>query len=112
MVSNGVAFMNAHCQPAVSASSRADLMTGLCPDSNNVRHLGNEFRKINHDIVTMPQYIKNFWYHTVSIGKVFHNHKPDFVSWDKPELRPETFKTPVLISTDAVPFILQEKPDC
>lgn len=104
LASNGVAFMNAYCQAAVSAPSRASLMTGLRPDSNKVWHLGDEFRKINPDIVTMPQYFKKFGYHTVSIGKIFHNHMPDSVSWNEPDLRPEAFKTPELICRDAESF--------
>jgi iduronate 2-sulfatase len=104
LASSGIAFMNTYCQAAVSAPSRASLMTGLRPDSNRVWHLGDEFRKINPDIVTMPQYFKQFGYHTVSIGKIFHNHMPDSVSFDEPDLRPEAFKTAELIGRDAESF--------
>jgi iduronate 2-sulfatase len=109
LASNGIAFMNSYCQAAVSAPSRASLMTGLRPDSNKVWHLGDEFRKINPDIVTMPQYFSQFGYHTVSIGKVFHNHMPDSVSWDEPDLRPEAFKTPELIRRDAESFYVDPR---
>ena len=64
-------------------------MTGLRPDSTRVWHLGDKFREINPGTVTMPQYFKKFGYHTVSIGKIFHNYMPDSVSWDEPDLRPE-----------------------
>lgn len=109
LVSKGIAFMNTYCQAAVSAPSRASLMTGLRPDSNRVWHLGDEFRKINPDIVTMPQHFKQFGYHTVSMGKIFHNHMPDSVSFDEPDLRPEAFKTAELISRDAESFYVDAR---
>jgi iduronate 2-sulfatase len=59
---SGISFMRAYCQSPVSAPSRASLMTGLRPDSTHVWYLGDEFRKINPDIVTMPQYFKKFGY--------------------------------------------------
>ncbi len=109
LASYGIAFMNTYCQAAVSAPSRASLMTGLRPDSTQVWHLGDEFRKINPDIITMPQYFKNFGFHTVSIGKIFHNHMPDSISFDEPDLRPEAYKTPELIKRDAESFYVDEK---
>jgi len=109
LASDGIAFMNTYCQAAVSAPSRASLMTGLRPDSNRVWHLGDEFRKINPGIVTMPQHFKRHGYHTVSIGKIFHNHMPDSVSFDEPDLRPEAFKTPELIHRDAESFYVNPR---
>ncbi|WP_170226983.1 sulfatase [Luteibaculum oceani] len=85
---------NAYCQAAVCAPSRASLMQGIRPDSTKVWHLGDEFRKINPNAVTMPQYFHNYGYYTVNIGKIFHNYMPDSVSWDEPDLKPAPFNGP------------------
>ena len=73
LASEGITFRETFCQSAVCAPSRASLMTGIRPDSTRVWHLGDKFREINPQAVTMPQYFSNFGYHTVNIGKIFHN---------------------------------------
>lgn len=104
LAGEGILFSNTFCQAAVCAPSRASLMTGLRPDSSRVWHLGDEFREINPDVVTMPQYFKKYGYHTVSMGKIFHNHMPDSVSFDEPDLRPAEYSTPDMIARDAESF--------
>jgi arylsulfatase A-like enzyme len=74
-----------------------------------VWHLGDEFRKINPDIVTMPQHFNKFGYYTVSMGKIFHNHMPDSVSFYEPDLRPDEYKTPAMIDRDAESFYYDEE---
>ncbi len=100
----GMTFTNAYCQVAVCAPSRASVMTGLRPDSNHVWVLGEEFRKNLPDVVTIPQQFKKSGYHTVSIGKIFHNHMPDSVSFDEPDLRPAAYRTADMVSRDAESF--------
>ncbi len=95
---------NAYCQAAVCAPSRASLMTALRPDSNQVWHLGDQFRDINPDIVTMPQYFQKAGYYTVNIGKIFHNYMPDSVSWDEPDLKPAPYDGPETVYRDAETF--------
>ncbi|WP_052303959.1 sulfatase-like hydrolase/transferase [Cellulophaga algicola] len=56
LASEGMTFMETYAQVAVCAPSRASLMTGLRPDATRVWHLGEEFRVINPEAVTMPQY--------------------------------------------------------
>ena len=56
IAAEGITFRDAFCQAAVCAPSRASLMTGVRPDSTRVWHLGDKFRDINPDAVTMPQY--------------------------------------------------------
>ncbi len=104
----GLTFMNAYCQAAVCAPSRASFMTGLRPDSNMVWHLGDEFRKLLPDVVTIPQYFHSNGYYTVSIGKIFHNHMPDSVSFDEPDLRPAQYRTPEMVDRDAESFYYDE----
>ena len=101
-------FTRAYCQAAACAPSRASAMLGMRPDSTRVWSLGEEFRKINPDAVTMAQHFHTFGYHTVSMGKIFHNHMPDRVSFDEPDLRPAAFATPELIDRDPESFYHDE----
>lgn len=97
-------FTNAYCQNASCAPSRASVMTGLRPASTRVWSLGHKFRDTIPDVVTMPQYFHTQGYHTVSMGKIFHNHMPDRISFDEPDLRPNEYMTPEMIDRDAESF--------
>jgi iduronate 2-sulfatase len=108
LASEGFTFRQTFAQSAVCAPSRASLMTGLRPDSTRVWHLGNKFRKINPDAVTMPQYFSENGYHTVNLGKMFHNYMPDSISWDEPDLRPERYKKPNWLGRDGETFYISE----
>ncbi len=105
---DGMLFSQAYCQAAACAPSRASVMTGLRPDSNLVWSLGEKFRETVPDVVTLPQHFHKFGYYTVSLGKIFHNHMPDRVSFDEPELRPEAYNTPELIDRDPESFYYDE----
>ncbi|MEO1529939.1 MAG: sulfatase-like hydrolase/transferase, partial [Planctomycetota bacterium] len=78
----GTTFLKAYCQAAVCAPSRASVMTGLRPDSTRVWDLRGKFRENLPDVVTIPQHFHRHGYYTVSMGKIFHNHMPDRVSFD------------------------------
>ena len=106
---SGVTFMNTYCQVAVCQPSRASYLTGLRPDSLGSWHLRDHHRGVHPDIVTMPQYFHTFGYYTVSIGKIFHNHVPDSISWDEPDLRPEKYKTADMIDRDAESFYYDDQ---
>jgi len=105
----GVAFLNTYCQVAVCQPSRASYLTGLRPDSVHSWHLGDHHRGAHPDIKTMPQYFHDFGYYTVSIGKIFHNHVPDSISFDEPDLRPDAYKTAEMIDRDAESFYYDEE---
>lgn len=108
LAGEGMTFRQVFCQAAVCAPSRASLMTGLRPDSTRVWHLGDQFRKINPAAVTMPQYFARHGYHTVNIGKIFHNYMPDSVSWDEPDLRPTQYLRPEWLGRDGETFYISE----
>lgn len=97
-------FLKAYCQAAVCAPSRASVMTGLRPDSTRVWDLKGKFRENMPDVVTIPQHFHKHGYHTVSMGKIFHNHMPDLVSFDEPNLRPKKYMTPELIDREPESF--------
>jgi len=101
-------FTRAFCQAAACSPSRASVMLGQRPDTTHVWSLGEEFRKIHPNAVTMPQHFHRFGYYTVSIGKIFHNHMPDRVSFDEPDLRPPEYMSPELIDRDPESFYYDE----
>jgi len=107
--SEGMLFERAFCQEAACAPSRASVMTGLRPDTERVWTLADKFRETVPDVVTMPQYFHRFGYRTISMGKIFHNHMPDSVSWDEPDLRPADFDTPELYDRDPESFYYDEE---
>jgi iduronate 2-sulfatase len=109
LANEGMTFRQTFCQSAVCAPSRASLMTGLRPDSTRVWHLGDKFREINPVTVTMPQYFSKFGYHTVNIGKIFHNYMPDSISWDEPDLRPARYLHPDWLGRDGETFYISEE---
>ncbi len=109
LASEGMTFRKTFTQVAVCAPSRASLMTGLRPDSTRVWHLGNKFRKINPDAVTMPQHFSKFGYHTVNLGKIYHNYMPDSISWDEPDLRPSRYLRPDWLKRDGETFYISEE---
>ena len=109
LAEEGMTFRQAFCQSAVCAPSRASLMTGLRPDSTRVWHLGDKFREINPETVTMPQYFSQFGYHTVNIGKIFHNYMPDSISWAEPDLRPARYLRPEWLGRDGETFYISEE---
>ena len=104
----GITFRETFCQSAVCAPSRASMMTGLRPDSTRVWHLGDKFREINPKAVTMPQYFSKYGYHTVNIGKIFHNYMPDSISWDEPDLRPKRYLKKEWLERDGETFYISE----
>lgn len=86
LAQNGFTFTRAYCQSAVCNPSRASLLTGLRPDRIRVWDLQTNFRDNMPDVTTLPQYFKNNGYHTVGIGKIYHNTIPDSLSWSEPKL--------------------------
>lgn len=109
LAGEGMTFRQTFSQCAVCAPSRASLMTGLRPDSTRVWHLGDKFREINPATVTMPQYFAKHGYHTVNLGKIFHNYMPDSVSWDEPDLRPARYKRPDWYGRDGETYYISEE---
>ena len=86
LAENGIMFTQSYCQSAVCNPSRASLLTGLRPDQIKVWDLRTDFRDTSPDVITLPQHFKNNGYHTVGIGKIYHNTLPDSLSWSEPKL--------------------------
>jgi len=86
LAENGIVFTQTFCQSAVCNPSRASLLTGLRPDKIKVWDLRTDFRDTSPDVITLPQHFKNNGYHTVGIGKIYHNTLPDSLSWSERKL--------------------------
>ena len=84
----GIVFQNTYCQQAISAATRASLLTGMHPDKTRVWDLVTDFRQVNPNAVSMPQYFKSMGYETAGMGKIFHKESAgpghDAPSWSIP----------------------------
>ena len=77
LAARGTTFTSAYCQQAVSAATRASLLTGFCPDRTKVWDLKTLIRSKNPDVVTLPQYFKENGYTVAGIGKIFDPRSVD-----------------------------------
>lgn len=95
LAARGVVFTEAHCQFPVCAPSRASVISGFYPHTL-------DFDKKASDSVAMertheaggrllPEYFRDYGYHTMAVGKLLHRHLPEGVvdesggrgSWNK-----------------------------
>ena len=81
LAAEGVLFNRAYCQQAVCLPSRISLLTGMHPDSTGVQDLNTHFRDTIPDVVTLPQQLRKSGYHTIGMGKVYHDEQPK--EWDE-----------------------------
>lgn len=97
----GIVFKNSYCQQAICAATRASILTGMRPDKTRVWDLITDFRQVNPNVVTLPQYFKSKGYETAGMGKIFHASSTgpghDAPSWSVPYRDPKT-KTYALTS--------------
>lgn len=81
LASDGVLFNKAYTQQAICAPSRMSTLTGLRPETLGIYSIFTPLRKVNKEVVTMPQLFKENGYKTISIGKVYHHALDDKTSW-------------------------------
>lgn len=92
LAGEGVVFQNCYCQQAVCGPTRASMLTGMRPDRTKVWDLVTDFRQVNPNVVTMPQYFRSKGYETSGMGKIYHTTGPgnDAPSWSVPYRKPES----------------------
>lgn len=87
----GMAFQNCYVQQAISGATRASCLTGMRPDKTKVWDLVTNFRQVNPNAVSLPEYFKNNGYETAATGKVYHEGSVgpghDAPSWSIPYVK-------------------------
>lgn len=88
LAKGGMTFQNCHVQQAISGASRASIMTGMRPDKTKVWDLITDFRQVNPNAVSIPEYFKTKGYETAAVGKIYHKGSAgsghDAPSWSVP----------------------------
>ena len=82
LIRQGTVFSNAHCQSPMCSPSRAAIMTGLRPSTTGIYGMiDDDLIKQTNDATRQTtflfQYFKDQGYHTMGIGKLFHEHAPE-----------------------------------
>lgn len=89
----GVVFQNSYCQQAICGATRASILTGMRPDKTRVWDLVTDFRQVNPNAVSLPQYFKSNGYETSGMGKIYHMGSTgpghDAPSWSIPYRDPK-----------------------
>lgn len=81
LIKQGTLFSNAHAQSPMCSPSRAAIMTGLRPSTTGIYGMIDddkikETNEATRGISFMYQHFKDHGYHTMGIGKLFHEHAP------------------------------------
>jgi len=72
LAKEGMAFQNCYVQQAISGATRASCLTGMRPDKTRVWDLVTDFRQVNPNAVSMPEYFIKNGYETAAVGKIYH----------------------------------------
>jgi arylsulfatase A-like enzyme len=84
LAGSGVAFERAYCMVPTCGASRASLMTGLRPTPKRFITFDANAEKEAPNVVTLNSHFKNHGYHTLSLGKVFHDLEDSAAGWSEP----------------------------
>lgn len=87
LADQGCLFEHANAQATICTPSRASIMTGMRPDKIGVRDNNYQrsfFRNHRPEIQTLPQYLQNFGYTSIGLGKTYGPEDP--ASWSRPDL--------------------------
>ncbi len=77
----GVRFDRAYCQYPLCCPSRTSMLTGRLPTTTGVLRNTQDFRKLQPELVTLPEHFKANGYATLRAGKIFHGGIDDAQSW-------------------------------
>lgn len=98
LAASATVFNAAFCQQAISAATRASLLTGWCPDRTRVWDLKTLIRDCNPEVVTLPQHFIANGYTVAGIGKIYDprsvDKNQDKASWSLPYLNFQEFYNP------------------
>lgn len=88
LATSGVLFERAYYMVPTCGASRASLMTGIRPARKRFVSYLTIAQKDAPGITTFNTHFKSNGYHTISLGKVFHNVKDNAEGWSEPVWRP------------------------
>ena len=88
LAARGVRFERAYCMVPTCGASRASLMTGIRPARNRFVTFTARADKDAPGVTTMNTHFKKHGYHTISLGKVFHDPADSRDGWSEPPTRP------------------------
>ncbi|MBN1845139.1 MAG: sulfatase [Sedimentisphaerales bacterium] len=81
LAKEGLLFERTYCQQALSAPSRASILSGVRPDTSKIYNLTTPLRTALPEVLTLPEHFKQNGYVTVSVGKIYHHAKDDRRGW-------------------------------
>jgi iduronate 2-sulfatase len=88
LAASGIRFEYAYCQVPVCGASRASLLTGLRPTATRFIDYDTWAEKDAPGIKSLPAYLKENGYVTISNGKVFHHLNDMKESWTEDPWHP------------------------
>ena len=101
LAKEGFAFQNCFVQQAISGATRASCLTGMRPDKTKVWDLVTDFRQVNSNAVSMPEYFVKNGYESAATGKIYHVGSAgpghDAPSWSMPYV---TAKAPTYVNSN------------
>lgn len=72
IANKGMLFEKAYAQYPVCNPSRASFLSGLRPDEVGITSNSVPFRRVQPDLMTLPQLFRENGYFTAGLGKIFH----------------------------------------
>ena len=77
LAKRGIVFSNAHCPAPLCSPSRAAVFSGKQPFHTGAYSNEHNIRKIQPQLVLMPQHFKKNGYQTFGTGKLLHRRNPE-----------------------------------
>jgi iduronate 2-sulfatase len=87
LAASGTLFERAYCQVAVCGASRASLLSGLRPNANRFKTHKDRVSVQAPEATTLPAYLKQNGFVTISNGKIYHHWDDDIDAWSKKPFR-------------------------
>ncbi len=88
LANEGIWFERSYCQVPVCGASRASVLTGIRPSRTRFLSYDTWAEKDAPGIISLPQYLKEHGYTTISNGKVFHHLNDMKNSWSEDPWHP------------------------
>lgn len=90
LAASGMRFDRAYCQVPICGASRASLMTGTYPTRYRFLSARTRADEEAPGIVSLPGYLQQHGYYTLSNGKIFDRPDDHATAWSEPPFRLQT----------------------